>query len=1094
MSCFSVVLNSPMKYDKKMVMERRGGGVLRLLLVLSLMPTFLRCFAQNACSELDRDSLLSFYNNVTSSSSSLNWSNSTDCCKWEGISCKVVFNGVFRVTHLLLPSRGLKGVIDNFTNLNYLAELNLSRNSLSGSLPPELFSSFNNLKVLDLSYNRFHGRLSSSSSSSNSSVSDKLQTVDLSSNLFEGELPSSLFKPSVDSGSLTSINVSNNSFLGQIPISDFCTVTGTGNSSQLRFLDFSSNKFTGEISREIGGCSMLETFSAGFNNLSGPIPAELYDVVTLQHISLSVNRLYGPIGDGVSRLSKLRILGLYSNQLNGSIPEDIGKLASLEKLLLHINNFTGFMPSSLMNCTNLSTLNLRVNSLVGNLSEVDFSALQRLATLDLGNNNFTGEIPASLYSCKSLTAVRLAANRLTGQVSPEILSLKSLSFISISNNSLTNITGALKILKSSQSLTALLLSKNFMNEAIPEDESIVDPDGFQNLQILGLGGCLLSGQVPSWLAKLTKLQVLDLSINHITGSIPGWFGSLRSLFYLDLSTNLLSGGFPEELCLLPALTSGLFDQNRSYLELPVFVMPNNATNQQYNQLSNLPPAIYLGNNNLSGDIPAEIGQLKFLHVLELQNNSFSGSIPDEFSNLTNLERLDLSRNHLSGEIPSSLKGLHFLSYFNVADNDLQGPVPSGGQFDTFSSSSFDGNPGLCGPPAVQRSCSQPPPPPSQRRKSNKKLLVGVVVGTCFGVGFFVTVLLALWILSTRRILPRGDSDKVDFDTISSNSNVVVAPEFDKDATVVILFPNNTNEIKDLSLAEILKATDNFNQANIIGCGGFGLVYKATLANGTNLAIKKLSGDLGLMEREFKAEVEALSTAQHENLVSLQGYCVHDGCRLLIYSYMENGSLDFWLHEKPDGPSQLDWPTRLTILQGASLGLAYMHQICEPHIVHRDIKSSNILLDEKFEAHVADFGLSRLILPYQTHVTTELVGTLGYIPPEYGQAWVATLRGDMYSFGVVMLELLTGKRPVEVFKPRVSRELVVWVQQMRNEGKQDEVFDPLLRGKGFEEEMIQVLDVACMCVNQTPLKRPTIKEVVDWLKNVGTTRPNQNTDQ
>lgn len=893
------------------------------------------------------------------------------------------------------------------------------------------------------------------------------------------------------SGSLNSFNVSNNSFTGSIPVSAFCTGTGT---SQLRLLDLSSNKFIGEIPPEIKGCSKLETFRAGFNNLSGQIPDELYGIVSLEHISLPVNRLAGPIGDGVVQLSKLRILELYSNQLNGSIPEDIGKLASLEKLLLHINKFTGFMPSSLMKCTNLSTLNLRVNSLVGNLSGFDFSALQRLATLDLGNNNFTGEIPLSLYTCKSLTAIRLAANRLKGQVLPEILDLKSLSFLSISNNTLTNITGALNILKNCKTLTTLVLSKNFMNEAMPEDESILGPDGFQNIQVLALGGCLLSGRVPTWLAKLKKLQVLDLSVNLITGPIPSWFDSLPSLFYVDLSSNLISGEFPKELCGLPALTSGLSDQvNRSYLELPVFVMPNNATNQQYNQLSNIPPAIYLGNNSLSGNIPEEIGQLKFLHVLELNNNNFAGSIPDQISNLTNLERLDLSRNHLTGEIPASLKGLHFLSYFSVAYNDLQGPVPSGGQFDTFSSSSFDGNPGLCGPPAVQRSCSQPPPP-THRKTSNKKLLIAVVVGTCFGAGFIVTMLLALWILSTRRILPRGDSDKIDFDTISSNSNVAIATDIDKDASVVILFPNNTKEIKDLSLPEILKATDNFNQANIIGCGGFGLVYKATLANGTKLAIKKLSGDLGLMEREFKAEVEALSTAQHENVVSLQGYCVHDGCRLLIYSYMENGSLDFWLHEKPDGPSQLDWPTRLKILQGASLGLAYMHQICEPHIVHRDIKSSNILLNEKFEAHVADFGLSRLILPYQTHVTTELVGTLGYIPPEYGQAWVATLRGDMYSFGVVMLELITGKRPVELFKPRVSRELVVWVQQMRNEGKQDEVFHPLLRGKGFEEEIIQVLDVACLCVNQNPLKRPTIKEVVDWLKNVGTTRQHQNMDQ
>ncbi|XP_031252512.1 tyrosine-sulfated glycopeptide receptor 1-like [Pistacia vera] len=1058
--------------------------LLFLLLLVIQLQLFCPCYAAVACNQNDRDSLLSFFSNISSSSSSLNWSSSIDCCLWDGVDCDAEDG---RVTHLRLPFRGLTATLSpSLANLTRLSHLDLSHNRLFGRIPTSFFFSLNHLLVLDLSFNLLSGQLPTNHLDNNITAID-IQNLDLSSNYFEGSIPSISFLQTA--WSLTTFNISNNSFTGPIPsylCSDF--------SRSLRQLDFSYNDFSNQIPSGLGQCSQLEILRAGFNNLSGAVPRHIYSIASLQQLSLAINHLSGPIHDSIVNLSNLRVLELYSNEFTGLIPKDIGKLSNLEKLLLHINNLTGSLPPSLMNCIKLTTLNLRVNNLEGNLSAFNFSSLIYLNTLDLGNNQFTGILPPSLYSCKSLTAVRLASNQLEGQILPDILALQSLSFLSVSNNRLTNITGAIRNPMGCKNLTTFIMSKNFFNEPIPHDENLVASDGFQNLQVLGLGGCQFTGQVPNWLAKLKKLEVLDLSVNRISGSIPGWLGNLTNLFYIDFSQNFLSGEFPKDLTRLTALASQEANDkvDRSYLELPVFVMPNNATNQQYNQLSNLPPAIYLRNNSLTGSIPVEIGQLKVLHVLDLSQNKLSGNIPDGLSNLTNLEILDLSVNRLSGEIPTSLRSLHFLSSFNVAANNLQGPIPSGGQFDTFLSSSFDGNPSLCGS-IVQRSCPNPPgptPPTASHKSTNIKLLVGLVIGICFGTGLIITML-ALLILSKRRIIPRGDPDKVEWDAISSNSNFGVSPEVDKDTSLVILFQNNTNEVKDLTISELLKATDNFSQANIVGCGGFGLVYKATLANGTKLAVKKLSGDLGLMEREFRAEVEALSTAQHKNLVSLQGYCVHEGYRLLIYSYMENGSLDYWLHEKPDGASQLDWPTRLKIARGTSCGLAYLHQICEPHIVHRDIKSSNILLDDKFEAHLADFGLSRLILPYHTQVTTELVGTLGYIPPEYGQAWVATLRGDMYSFGVVMLELLTGKRPVEVFKPKLSRELVGWVQQMRSEGKQDQVFDPIIRGKGFDEEMLQVLDVACMCVSQNPSKRPTIKEVVEWLKNVGVTHRNEN---
>lgn len=1053
-------------------------GSFSLDVLLTVLIVVLSCLATTShalCNQLDRNSLLSFSQNV-GNQSPLNWSNSIDCCFWEGVGC----DANDRVSRLWLPSRGLVGIISpSIANLSRLSQLNLSRNSLSGSIPDRIFMSLNRLQIIDLSYNRLSGELPPSDK-----LPTTIHTINLSSNSFNGTLQFSLLQSAIN---LVSLNVSNNSFTGSIP-SFICSI-----SSSIILLDFSFNDLKGSIPQDIGNCSTLEIFRVGFNLFVGPLPDAIYRLTMLKELFLPGNKLNGSISDGIVNLTNLKVLALHYNEFTGQIPPDVGRLLNLEQLLLHLNKLDGTLPPSLMNCTRLTTLILRFNLLEGDLATLDFSKLTQLGTIDLGNNFFTGNLPASLFTCKLLTAIRLASNQLTGEILPGIQALQSLSFLSISNNTLKNVTGAMRVLMGCKSLSTVILSKNFYNESLPGYDNLIDSGAFQNLQVLGLGGCQFTGQVPNWLAKLERLEVLDLSQNKLTGPVPGWFGNLPNIFYLDLSQNILSGNFPIQITRLQrlAVQQGADQQDKSYLELPVWVQPDNVSSLQYGQLSHLPPAIYLNNNNLSGFIPLNVGQLKFIQELDLSHNNFSGSIPNTISGLTNLEKLDLSTNHFSGEIPASLRNLHFLSSFSVANNDLQGSIPTGGQFDTFPNTSFEGNPGLCGK-ILQRPCSnqsEATSPSTTRKSPKKKIIIGLILGICFGIGFTLSVL-AFWIFSKRKILPKGDGEKNDLDTVSFNSNSGLSAEFGQDTSIVLLFPKKTDDVKDLTVSELLKATDNFSQANIVGCGGFGLVYKATLENGTKVAIKKLTGDMGLMEREFKAEVEALSTAQHENLVSLQGYCVHDGNRLLIYSYMENGSLDYWLHEKSDGASQLDWPTRLKIAQGASCGLAYMHQICEPHIVHRDIKSSNILLDSKFKAHVADFGLSRLILPYRTHVTTELVGTLGYIPPEYSQSWMATLRGDVYSFGVVMLELLTGKRPVEIFRPKMSRELVGWVQQMRNEGKQNEIFDSLLIGKGYEEEMLQVLDVACMCINQNPFKRPTIIEIVDWLKNVGSNRETQ----
>ncbi|KAE8789675.1 hypothetical protein D1007_36104 [Hordeum vulgare] len=498
--------------------------------------------------------------------------------------------------------------------------------------------------------------------------------------------------------------------------------------------------------------------------------------------------------------------------------------------------------------------------------------------------------------------------------------------------------------------------------------------------------------------------------------------------------------------------------------------------------SAFPKVLNLGINNFTGMIPQKIGQLKGLIFLNLSSNQLSGEIPEAICNLTSLQTLDLSGNHLIGKIPAALSNLHFLSKFNISNNDLEGSIPAVGQLSTFPNSSFDGNPKLCGHMLVNHCSSAKTPPITQRRKK-KKGVFALAFGVFFG-GVAILFLLArlLFLLrGTSFLTKRWSNNNNDIEATSSNLNSEYS---------LVMVPRGKGEQNKLTVADLLKATKNFHKDHIIGCGGYGLVYKAELPDGSKVAIKKLNSEMCLMEREFSAEVDALSMAQHDNLVPFWGYCIQGDSRLLIYSYMENGSLDDWLHNRDtDDNPFLDWPIRLKIAQGASQGLSYIHDGCKPHIVHRDIKSSNILLDKDFKAYVADFGLSRLIFPNRTHVTTELVGTLGYIPPEYGQGWVATLRGDMYSFGVVLLELVTGRRPVHIC-PR-SKELVKWVQEMRSKGEQIEVLDPALRGTGYEEQMLKVVEVACQCVNHNPGMRPAIQEVVAFLNSIDANLQRQN---
>ncbi|EMS52374.1 Tyrosine-sulfated glycopeptide receptor 1 [Triticum urartu] len=1002
-------------------------GHSRILHIPSLALVLLLCLVSStsSCTEQEKASLLQLLAGLSQDGGlAVSWQHGTDCCQWEGITCRQDTT----ITDVLLASKGLEGhVSESLGNLTGLRHLNLSHNSLSGGLPLELVSS-SSILVLDISYNQFNGTLPELSAST---PARPLKVLNISSNFFTGQFTSTKWKGMEN---LVALNASNNRFTGQVP-THFCNT-----SPDISVLDLSFNRFSGSLPQGLGDCSKMIELRAGYNDLSGTIPDELFNATSLEYLSLSNNHLHGVLEDAhIFNLRNLSTLDLGGNNLSGKVPDSIGQLKKLQELHLNNNNMSGELPSAVSNCINLIIIDLKSNNFSGELANVNFSNLHNLKTLDLLYNNFTGKVPESIYSCSNMTALRLSGNKLHGQLSPRIGDLKYLTFLSLGKNSFKNITNALHILQSCRNLTTLLIGQNFIGEHMPELEKV---EGFEKLQVLDIGGCPLFGKMPLWISNLANLEVLVLSNNKLTGSIPAWIKALKHLFYLDVRNNTLTGEIPTILMDMPTLMS---ENKEAHLdprlfELPVYKSPS----LQYRIPIAFPKVLDLSNNKFTGEIPLEIGQLKAVLSLNFSFNYLTGRIPQSICNLTNLLVLDLSSNNLTGAIPGALNSLNFLSGFNISNNDLEGPIPSGGQLNTFPNSSFDGNPKLCGSMLTHKCASASTPLVSQNQR-NKKVIFAITFSVFFG-GIAIVLLLGCLFVSIRMkgvtaTSQRGNNGDVDASSFYSSSEKTL---------VVMWMPQGNGEDNKINFSDILKATNNFDKENIIGCGGYGLVYKAELPDGSKLAIKKLHDEMCLMEREFRAEVDALSMTQHQNLVPLWGYCIQGNSRLLIYSYMENGSLDDWLHNRDDDVSScFDWPTRLKIAQGASLGLSYIHDVCKPQIVHRDIKSSNILLDKEFKAYVADFGLARLIVPNRTHVTTELVGL-----------WVTS-----------PLILST------------SKELVPWVLQLRSEGKQIEVLDPTLRGIGYEEQMLKVVEIACKCVNHNQFRRPAMMEVASCLASI-----------
>ncbi|KAK4438213.1 BRASSINOSTEROID INSENSITIVE 1-associated receptor kinase [Sesamum alatum] len=490
----------------------------------------------------------------------------------------------------------------------------------------------------------------------------------------------------------------------------------------------------------------------------------------------------------------------------------------------------------------------------------------------------------------------------------------------------------------------------------------------------------------------------------------------------------------------------------------------NLSGQLVPQLGQLPNLQYLElySNNISGRVPNELGNLTNLVSLDLYLNSLSGPIPDTLGKLQKLRFLRLNNNSLSGEIPRSLTTIFTLQVLDLSNNQLTGKIPVNGSFQLFTPISFANN-------RLEPLPASPPPPvqpttPSPSRVGNSA--TGAIAG---GVAAGAALLFAGPAIALAWYRRRKPQEHF-FD---------VPAEEDPEV--------HLGQLKRFSLRELQVATDNFSNKNILGRGGFGKVYKGRLADGSLVAVKRLKEERTQGgELQFQTEVEMISMAVHRNLLRLRGFCMTPTERLLVYPYMANGSVASCLRERPDSQPPLDWAIRKRIALGSARGLAYLHDHCDPKIIHRDVKAANILLDEDFEAVVGDFGLAKLMDYKDTHVTTAVRGTIGHIAPEYLSTGKSSEKTDVFGYGVMLLELITGQRAFDLARLANDDDVMLldWVKGLLKEKKLETLVDADLQGNYIDEEVEQLIQVALLCTQSSPMERPKMSEVVRMLEGDG----------